>query len=101
MRKELMKYMKYRKRTDIITKAIYTAENIEEKILAVDIQPLFCFDVRFSNRLGFQVELVSTSKGFQEPSIRNLAQMQQQRTELLRGLNDSVCDSQPSSWLPS
>jgi hypothetical protein len=88
-----MRYLTYRKRLDIVNNSVYTGSNIEAKITEADLQSLFCFDLRFTNRFGFQVELASESKRLQEPSTRNIAQLQTQRVQFFKKLNDSVGDS--------
>lgn len=94
-----MKYLTYKSRLDIVNDSVYTGSNIEAKISALDLQSLFCFDLRFTNRFGFQVELVSEGKRLQEPSTRNPAQLQLQRVQFFKRLNDSVGDPETGPGL--
>ncbi|KAI0134259.1 hypothetical protein BJ170DRAFT_192466 [Xylariales sp. AK1849] len=92
LRKELVKYLRYRKRQDIVDNAIYTASNIESKISALDLRYLCCFDLCFTNRDGFQVQNVKLEQEAEESRVHNLPQMQSHRTRLFKRLNDSLVD---------
>jgi hypothetical protein len=56
LRKDVRRYLASRERLDIIADPVYTLENINSKVAAVDLQFLSVFDLHLTNSFTFKLK---------------------------------------------